>query len=458
MDYGAFPPEFNSARMYAGPGSGPMIAAGAAWGGLANELLSAAAAYGSVITALTSGPWVGPSSAAMAAAAAPYVAWMNATAGQAELASTQAQAAAGAFDAAFAMTVPPPVVAANRALLMTLVATNFFGQNTAAIAATEAQYAEMWAQDALAMFSYAANAAAATAAVTPFTAAPQTTNVAGLLAQSVATSQSAGSSVGGVQSTLSQVINAVPGALQNLTSPGSSASPASGVVGGSSQPAATTTSGGGLFGSLGDSSLQQSVAAQYLGLPGLFGMFMASYALGPLMNPDTFLPFMSQAAAAPLAEGALGAAAGAAQSFGGFAGLGGLTGLGQAASVGALSVPANWGWAAKGPVGLMGGMPLAMPLASMEPNVAAGLGMPMMMGGGPQGAAASAGGKPGKYGMPLPAVMTRPPSAGYGPAEASPPAAAYPIPAGFPHNGQAPPGYQPAIVYLPTNGHATTKV
>src|SRR5689334_2481376 len=98
MDYGAFPPEFNSARMYAGPGSGPMMAAAAAWGALANELLSAAAAYGSVVEALTSGPWVGPSSAAMAAAVAPYVAWMNATAGQAELASTQAQAVAGAFD------------------------------------------------------------------------------------------------------------------------------------------------------------------------------------------------------------------------------------------------------------------------------------------------------------------------------------------------------------------------
>jgi len=400
---------------------------------------------------------VGPSSAAMAAAATPYVGWMNATAGQAELASSQAQAVAGAFDAAFAMTVPPAVIAANRALLMTLVATNLFGQNTAAIAANEAEYAEMWAQDALAMYSYAANAAAATAAVLPFSAAPQTTNAAGLVAQSVATSQAAGSSVGGVQSTLSQLIDAVPGALQTLTAPGTSASPTSGFAGGPSQSAAASSAGGGLFGGLSDSSLQQSVAAQYLGLPGLFGMFMASYALGPLLNPDTFLPFLNQAAAAPLAEGALGAAAGAAQSFGGFAGLGGLAGLGQAASVGALSVPANWGWAAKGPVGLMGGMPLAMPLASTEGNVAAGLGMPMMMGGAPQGAA-SAGGKPGKYGMPLPAVMTRPPSAGYGPEQAPLPAATYPIPAGFPNNGHAPPGYQPAIVYLPTNGHATTKV
>ncbi|MGA9677247.1 MAG: PPE family protein, partial [Mycobacterium sp.] len=90
MDFGALPPEINSGRMYAGPGPGSMLAAAAAWNGLAAELQSAASSYRSVISALTSGPWLGPSSTAMAAAAAPYVAWMSATAGQAELAATQA--------------------------------------------------------------------------------------------------------------------------------------------------------------------------------------------------------------------------------------------------------------------------------------------------------------------------------------------------------------------------------
>ena len=183
MDFGALPPEINSARMYAGPGPESMLAAAAAWNGLAAELHSAASSYASVVSELTSGPWLGPSSTAMAAAAAPYVAWMNATAGQAELAATQAQAAAGAYEAAFAMTVPPPVIAANRTQLASLIATNIFGQNTSAIAANEAQYGEMWAQDAAAMYGYAANSAAATAKVTPFTAAPQTTNPAGLAAQ-----------------------------------------------------------------------------------------------------------------------------------------------------------------------------------------------------------------------------------------------------------------------------------
>ena len=99
---------------------------------------------------------MGPSSTAMEAAAAPYVAWMSATAGQAEQTAAQAKAAAAAYQAAFAMTVPPPVIAANRTQLASLTATNVFGQNTPAIAATEAQYGEMWAQDAAAMYGYAA--------------------------------------------------------------------------------------------------------------------------------------------------------------------------------------------------------------------------------------------------------------------------------------------------------------
>jgi hypothetical protein len=45
----------------------------------------------------------------------------------------------------------PGAVTANRVTLAALVATNFLGQNTPALAAAEAQYAEMWAQDVAAM-------------------------------------------------------------------------------------------------------------------------------------------------------------------------------------------------------------------------------------------------------------------------------------------------------------------
>jgi len=174
MDFAFLPPEVNSGRMYEGPGSGPLLAAAAAWDGLATELHTAATSYGAVISELTAGPWLGAASAAMTAAAEPYVAWMQSTAMQAEQTATQAKAAAAAYEVTFAAMVPPPLIAANRTLLQALVATNLFGQNTPAIAATETHYAEMWAQDATAMYGYAGASSAATT-LTPFTPAPQTT-------------------------------------------------------------------------------------------------------------------------------------------------------------------------------------------------------------------------------------------------------------------------------------------
>ena len=217
MDFGIYPPEVNSARMYAGPGSGPMLAAAEAWGGLAAELHSAANSYQSVVSGLTAGSWSGPSSASMAAAAASYTAWLTATAAQAEETGAQAKTAAAAYQTAFTSTVPPSMVTANRSRLMTLVATNLFGRNTQAIAANEAQYAEMWAQDSAAMYGYAASSASATS-LTPFTPPQQNTNPGGSAGQAAAVSQSAGTSAGNVQSTVSsvqQAFSAVPNALQS---------------------------------------------------------------------------------------------------------------------------------------------------------------------------------------------------------------------------------------------------
>lgn len=224
MDFGALPPEINSARMYAGPGSGPLLAAAAAWDALCEDLYSTAVSYNSIVSALSGATWLGPSSASMAAAAATYVAWMSSTAGQAEQAAGQARAAAAAYQTAFAMTVPPPVIAANRARLAALVATNFLGQNTPAIAAAQAEYAEMWAQDTAAMYGYAGSSATATQ-LTPFTP-PAPTTKAVPAAQSAALTQAAGSPVQAAISTVPQlVVSAVPQALQSLANPMPSSSP-----------------------------------------------------------------------------------------------------------------------------------------------------------------------------------------------------------------------------------------
>ncbi|BAX91241.1 PPE family protein, SVP subgroup [Mycobacterium shigaense] len=220
MDFTTLPPEINSGRMYAGPGSGPLLAAAAAWEALASELDSAANSYQSVISALTAGQWLGPSSMKMAATAASYVQWMRDTAAQAEQTASQAKAAAGAYQTAFAATVPPQEVAANRSLLMSLVATNVFGQNTSAIATAEAQYAEMWAMDAVAMSGYSSSSSAATT-LTPFTPPRQQTNPAGPADQSAAVGEATRTSAGNAQSILTstqQAFSAVPNALAAPTS------------------------------------------------------------------------------------------------------------------------------------------------------------------------------------------------------------------------------------------------
>jgi PPE-repeat protein len=221
MDFALLPPEINSARMYAGPGSGPMLAAAAAWDGLATAMHSAASSYQSEIAALTAGPWLGPSSALMAAATAPYLAWTRITAAQAEQTADQVKAAAAAYEAAFAEMVPPPAIAANRSLLMALIATNLFGQNTPAIATTEAQYVEMWALDAAAMYGYAAASALATT-VTPFTSPPETTSAGGPARQAAAVGQNAGISAANVQGAVTsaqQALSAVPNTLTGLATP-----------------------------------------------------------------------------------------------------------------------------------------------------------------------------------------------------------------------------------------------
>lgn len=165
MSFWVLPPEINSARLYTGPGSAPMIQAATAWDTLSNALYSTATEATAVIASV---PWSGPSAAAMRAAWTRQQTWILATATHAERTATQARTAAAAYENARAAAVHPAIVATNRTQLASLTATNWFGQNTAAIAATETQYAQMWAQDIAAMSTYLAQTQAATNALTPF--------------------------------------------------------------------------------------------------------------------------------------------------------------------------------------------------------------------------------------------------------------------------------------------------
>jgi PPE-repeat protein len=334
FDFGALPPEINSGRMYLGAGSGPLVAAASAWDALAAELSSAASSYQATILELTGGRWLGATSVSMAAAAFPYVAWMNTTAAQAESTANQARSAAAAYEAAFTATVPPPVIAANRTLLMVLVATNILGQNTAAIAATEADYGEMWAQDAAAMYGYAGASAAATT-LTPFSTPPENTNPAGIATQAAAVSQAASTPAASVQSTVSQLMSTVPTALQGLAS------------GGPFQ---------WLLDLLNSAPVQNFEGLMFAtsGYQGLFGAgsFIASgaaFLVAPVENPWLQSALVLSGVAVPAAvapDASLIPAGTRSALLGPVGGADASAGLGRAASVGGLSVPQAWGTAA----------------------------------------------------------------------------------------------------------------
>lgn len=386
LDFAQLPPEINSALMYSGPGSAPMLGAAAAWDGLALELQDTASSYGSLITGLTDGPWQGPASASMAATAASQVGWLTSTAGLAEQAAAQAGAAAAAYEAAFAATVPPPVIEANRALLMTLLATNFLGQNTAAIAATEAQYAEMWAQDAAAMYGYA-GASAAASMLTPFGPAAPTTNPGGLAGQAAAVAQAAGTA---------SSAQGVPAALQGLAG-------LTNVPPWLANPAAALGLTGHVWNSEGDGIVVGGLLGDVV--EGLTGSATIDGSTGfdafiRLVSPVRLFSTafrdihgLAQAAVPKAAEGVAKAAEGAAKAIQSLpqavsGAVGGAAGaVGKALPVGGLSVPASWAAAAPPTNPAIVAVHGLGPNAVAEPATHALGGLPLMGGGAGRGVA-----------------------------------------------------------------------
>jgi PPE-repeat protein len=407
LDFGALPPEVNSANMFSGPGPGSLMAAASAWNQLAAELNSAALSYDKVITTLSSDEWVGPASASMAQAAEPYVAWMTTTTAQAEQAAAQARAAAAAYETALAATVPVPLVAANRAELAQLVSTNVLGQNTGAIAAYEAQYGQMWAQDATAMYSYAGQSAAA-AKVAPFTAAPQIATPTAQAAQAAATTSATATSAGTAQSTLSQLVSSLPTQLQSLASPAATTSA-------TTSPDSILTELWFLFS--GQSALPTNLNEVITGYSGYSSLWYNTEGL-PYFSVG-MANFGVQIAKSMGALGGAGPAAAEAAPAASLPGLGGMlgggaggtpisAGLGNAASLGKLSVPSSWAGGAisapsHAPVSVEGLAP-ASPETGGPGNLLGG----MPLAGGPSLGAAHAG---PRYGF-RPTVMARPPFAG----------------------------------------------
>jgi len=373
-----YPPEINSTRMYTGPGSGSLLAAAGCWDSLSAELGITAETYKSVLTALTGLHWRGPAAQSMSATAAPYMAWLYATAEQAQQTAMQARAAAAAYELAHAMTVPPLAVAANRAQLAMLIATNFFGQNTAAIAFCEAQYGEYWAQDAAAMYGYASGATAATTMLPAFSAPRQTTNESGLTAQNAAVNNA----VNNATTSVSQAVSAAAGPVEEAADP---------------------TSEG--FSAL-DAIL--AVGVTFNGLADTEGCVEAPIEA---MNDLQILPRFGTPATTPSAPSFMSPMlSGAASSLDGGSGLGTVTAtLGRAGTLSSMSVPASWTAPSSSPVAALSdsGIPT---LEGTDEIVRPGSGTTGIP-GIPGGTVSRATSVVPRYGTRI-TVMARPPAAG----------------------------------------------
>ena len=157
----------------------------------------------------------------------PYVVWLHNTAVQAAQMSMAATMMATSFVATQTAVVHPSMVTANRTLLAHLIATNVFGINFPAIAATEVQYLQMWADNTTAMLGYQATSLQTMAMPTftpasPMTAptatAAQTAAVAGPVAAApVAAAPAAAALTSFFADPFVQTVN---GYLQNLVSSG----------------------------------------------------------------------------------------------------------------------------------------------------------------------------------------------------------------------------------------------
>ena len=158
-----------------------MIEAAGAWQELSAELEATASSYSAELASLT-GTWRGPSSMAMAQAFEPYLDWLRTTAQQCQEIAASVETVTAAFELTHWTVVHPSVVAANRARLAMLLATNFFGINAPAIAETEAEYNAMWVNNSTAMYRYGATSLNAVK-LSQFSSPPPVANPTGVTAQ-----------------------------------------------------------------------------------------------------------------------------------------------------------------------------------------------------------------------------------------------------------------------------------
>lgn len=258
--YWGIPPEINAFRLtMMGAGPTAHVPVVAAYSDAAATHLEQAAQQ-AVTTIATAPSFVGFGGDSMVSAATPMSMWMSAAGAHASAAAATVQGAMAGYSAAVAATIPHPVVVQNRLRQAALVASNILGQNTPAIAATEAEYADFWAQNASAMMGYLASTTAAVNALSvplaPLTdmtdPAGAASGLAGLVSAGIGSGvQALGSGVSAGGQGVSSAVGAGMGAVASSVAGVQSAETgvqALGASSGTGQGTASTPTGTGLLG------------------------------------------------------------------------------------------------------------------------------------------------------------------------------------------------------------------
>ena len=175
FNFGALPPEINSANMYSGAGPDSMFAVAAEWENMSYAMGGMPRQFAEAVAVLQE-RWLSPSAIRVAEAAAPYRKWLNALCQQIHRTAEQAYRLVEAHSDAREMMVPPDAIARNRARLQTLIADNVFGIHAGAIAVLEEQYQRFWVWDVAVMEAYAVRVLHTLSEMTPWQAPPEITS------------------------------------------------------------------------------------------------------------------------------------------------------------------------------------------------------------------------------------------------------------------------------------------